>query len=67
VTTRGIASAFLAAAALAVISSATAKDSGPGDLRVCNAHCCVPIVNRAVLPLLGRFYPRGSTASSATA
>jgi hypothetical protein len=47
---------LLAAAALAVIPSATAKDFGPGDLRVCNAHRCVPIVNRAVLPLLGRFY-----------
>jgi len=23
---------------------------------VCNAHRCVPIVNRTVLPLLGRFY-----------
>jgi hypothetical protein len=55
VTVRGIASVFLAAAALAVIPSATAKDFGPGDLRVC-AHRCVPIVHRAVLPLLGRFY-----------
>jgi hypothetical protein len=56
VTVRGIASALLAAAALAVIPFAAAKDFGPGDLRVCNAHRCVPIVNRAVLPLLGRFY-----------
>jgi hypothetical protein len=47
---------LLAAAALAVIPSATAKDFGPGDLRVCNAHRCVPITHRAVLPLLGRFY-----------
>lgn len=55
-TVRGIVAALLAAAALAVIPSATAKDFGPGDVRVCNAHRCVPIVNRAVLPLLGRFY-----------
>jgi hypothetical protein len=47
---------LLAAAVLVVIPAATAKDFGPGDLRVCNAHRCVPIVNRAVLPLLGRFY-----------
>ena len=47
---------MLAAAALAVIPAATAKDFGPGDLRVCNAHRCAPITNRAVLPLLGRFY-----------
>jgi hypothetical protein len=56
VTARGIGSALLAAAALAVVPSATAKDFRPGDLRVCNAHRCVPITNRAVLPLLGRFY-----------
>ena len=47
---------MLAAAALAATPAATAKDFRPGDLRVCNAHRCVPIVSRAVLPLLGRFY-----------
>jgi hypothetical protein len=56
VTVRGIVAALLAAAALAAIPAATAKDFGPGDLRVCNAHRCVPITTRAVLPLLGRFY-----------
>jgi hypothetical protein len=56
VTARGVGSALLAAAALVVIPAATAKDFGPGDLRVCNAHRCVPITHRAVLPLLGRFY-----------
>jgi hypothetical protein len=56
VTARAIVAAFLAAAALAATPAATAKDFGPGDLRVCNAHRCVPIVNRAVLPLIGRFY-----------
>jgi hypothetical protein len=56
VTARGIVAALLAAAALAVTPAATAKDFRPGDLRVCNAHRCVPIVNRAVLPLLGSFY-----------
>jgi hypothetical protein len=56
VTARGIVATALAAGALAATPAATAKDFGPGDLRVCNAHRCVPIVNRAVLPLLGRFY-----------
>jgi hypothetical protein len=56
VTARGIVAALLAAAALAATPAATAKDFKPGDLRVCNAHRCVPIVNRAVLPLLGAFY-----------
>jgi hypothetical protein len=61
VTARCIVAALLAAAALAVTPAATGKDFDPGDLRVCNAHRCVPIVNRAVLPLLGAFYygPRG--------
>jgi len=56
VTARGIVAALLAAAALAATPAATAKEFRPGDLRVCNAHRCVPIVNRTVLPLLGRFY-----------
>ena len=55
-TPRGIVAAVLAAAALAVTPAATAKDFRPGDLRVCNAHRCVPIVNRAVLPSIGAFY-----------
>ena len=61
-TARCIVAALLAAAALAVTPAATAKEFRPGDLRVCNAHRCVPIVNTAVLPLLGTFYygPRGA-------
>jgi len=47
---------LLAAAALAVTPAAIAKDFRPGDLRVCNAHRCVPIMSRAVLPLLNAFY-----------
>jgi hypothetical protein len=49
----------LAASALLVLPSASAKDFGPGDLRVCNATRCVPIVNRDVLPQLGSFYYSG--------
>ena len=59
-TARCIVAALLAAAALAVTPAATAKDFKPGDLRVCNAHRCLPITNRAVLPLLGRFYYSGA-------
>ena len=46
---------------LLVLPSANAKDFGPGDLRVCNATRCVPIVKRDVLPLLGSFYYSGPT------
>ncbi|HJR94261.1 MAG TPA: hypothetical protein VJ807_02420 [Gaiellaceae bacterium] len=46
---------------LAVIlaPSASAKDFGPGDLRVCNATRCVAIVDPEVVPLLGPFYYSG--------
>jgi len=48
------------AAGLLVVPGATAKDFGPGDLRVCGAAGrCVPIVDRDVLPLLGPFYYSG--------
>jgi hypothetical protein len=49
----------VAAMALLVLPAATAKDFKPGDLRICNATRCVPIVNRAVLPQLGSFYYGG--------
>jgi hypothetical protein len=45
--------------ALVVSPSASAKDFGPGDLRVCNSTRCVPIVKPVVLPHLGRFYFSG--------
>jgi hypothetical protein len=48
-----------AAAALLILPSASAKDFGPGDLRVCNATRCVAIVNQEVLPQLGSFYYSG--------
>jgi hypothetical protein len=40
-------------------SAATAKDFGPGDLRVCDGNRCIPITNRDVLPALGSFYYGG--------
>ena len=51
--------AVVAASTLLVLPSASAKDFGPGDLRVCNATRCVPITRRAVLPQLGSFYYSG--------
>jgi len=48
-----------AALALLVLPTASAKDFGPGDLRVCNSTRCVAIVNPDVLPQLGAFYFSG--------
>lgn len=45
---------------LLVLPSASAKDFGPGDLRVCNSTRCVAIVDPDVLPYLGAFYYSGS-------
>jgi len=50
---------LVAASALLVMPSASAKEFGPGDLRVCSATRCVAIVNRDVLPQLGSFYYTG--------
>lgn len=50
---------LIAASVLFFLPSASAKDFGPGDLRVCNATRCVPIVKRDVLPQLGSFYYSG--------
>jgi hypothetical protein len=51
--------AALLAAGMLGVPAATAKDFGPGDLRICNAKHCVPVKNREVLPLLGSFYYSG--------
>jgi hypothetical protein len=51
---------LVAACALLAVPSAGAKDFKPGDLRVCNATRCAPIVTRSVLPQLGSFYYMGS-------
>jgi hypothetical protein len=45
--------------ALVGASAATAKDFGPGDLRICSHQACVKITNRPVLKLLGAFYYSG--------
>jgi hypothetical protein len=58
--------ALSAACALLLLPAATAKDFGPGDLRVCNAARCVPIMKRAVLPSIGAFYYSGPPLSLVT-
>jgi hypothetical protein len=49
----------VAASALLVAPSAGAKDFRPGDVRVCNATRCVPILERSVVPQLTSFYYTG--------
>ena len=56
---RALVGVLVAATALLALPSASAKEFGPGDLRVCNGSRCVPIMNRAVLPQLGSFYYGG--------
>ena len=58
--------ASLVGASMLLVPSASAKDFGPGDLRVCNATRCVPIVSRGVLPYLGSFYYSGSSLARVT-
>jgi hypothetical protein len=50
---------LVAVSTLFLLPSASAKDFGPGDLRVCNATRCVAITDREVLPQLGSFYYSG--------
>jgi hypothetical protein len=49
----------VAVSALLVAPSAGAKDFRPGDVRVCNATRCVPILERSVVPQLTSFYYTG--------
>jgi hypothetical protein len=50
---------FVAASALLILPSASAKDFAPGDLSACNATRCVAIVSRDVMPRMGSFYYSG--------
>jgi hypothetical protein len=50
---------LLAAVALFVLPTASAKHFKPGDLRGCNPTRCVAIANREVLPTIGSFYYTG--------
>lgn len=49
--------ASLVAAAVALgPSAASAKEFGPGDLRICNAHRCLPVIAPGLLSQLSAFY-----------
>lgn len=52
---------LVAAVALLVLPSASAKDFRPGDVLVCNATRCVAVLERSVLPQLTSFYYSGPT------
>jgi hypothetical protein len=58
---KGFLVGLVAAMALLVLPSASAKEFRPGDVRVCNATRCVAILNRSVLPQLTSFYYSGPT------
>jgi hypothetical protein len=51
-----IAVGLLALGALLATPQASAKDFGPGDLRVCGKTRCVPIMNRNALPAFNSLY-----------
>jgi hypothetical protein len=58
---RGAFIAVLASTAfLAVTSAGAAKGFEPGDLSICNAKRCVPIMDRPALTALGAFYYIGT-------
>ena len=58
---RGAVIAVLAATAFLVVASAgAAKEFEPGDLSICNAKRCVPIMDRPALTALGAFYYIGT-------
>ena len=67
VSARSLVAVLVVAATLVAASAATAKDFGPGDLLICNATRCVPIMDRSVLPLLGSFYYSGRQPPTAPA
>lgn len=50
---------LVAAVALVAVPAAGAKRFRPGDLRVCNATRCVPILNPSALPHFSSFYGAG--------
>jgi hypothetical protein len=49
---------------MVLVASAGAKEFEPGDLRICNAKRCVPIMNRTALTALGAFYYIGTRPPS---
>ena len=57
--------AFLVSTTFLVAATAgAAKGFEPGDLRICNAKRCIPIMNRPALTALGAFYYIGTRPPS---
>jgi hypothetical protein len=56
---RFVAAGVLSIAVLVVVPASSAKDFGPGDLRVCNAARCEPLTRPPVVRQLGPFYYSG--------
>jgi hypothetical protein len=54
-----IAIAIVAAWVVLGVPSANGKEFGPGDLSVCNAARCVPVMRPKAVALLGPFYYSG--------
>ncbi len=48
---------------LVSVPGASAKDLRPGDVRICNAVGCAPVINRSVLEHLTSFYYTGRMPS----
>jgi hypothetical protein len=57
--------ALTAATALVAVPGADGKHFEPGDLLVCNAARCEPVVRAAPVALLGRFYYLGPSPKRA--
>ena len=57
----------LVAAPLLALPSASAKDFGPGDLRICNGTRCVAIVKADAVKRLGPFYYSGPALTHVSA
>jgi hypothetical protein len=57
---RTMVAALTAAAGLVAVPGAGGKDFEPGDLSVCNAARCVPVMRAGAVERLGRFYYLGA-------
>ena len=64
VRSRCLIASFVTLAMLLVAPAAASKGFEPGDLRICNAKRCVPIMSRPALTALGVFYYIGTKPPS---
>ncbi len=64
---RAVACGIVVGAAVLAAPTATAKDFGPGDLRVCNDERCIPITKPGALRRLAALYYHGLSPRTARA